>query len=115
MAIRLDTRAADFAQKFRAFLDGKRETAADVEAAVRAIVADVAARGDAALGEYTRKFDRLDLDRAGLRVTPEEIAAAQRACEGAALDALKLARDRIEAFHRRQLPQDDRFTDALGV
>jgi histidinol dehydrogenase len=115
MAIRLDTRSADFGQKFRAFLDGKRETSADVEAAVRAIVADVIARGDAALKDYTRKFDRLDLDRAGIKLTPQEITAAQRACEPAALAALKLARDRIEAFHRRQLPQDDRFTDALGV
>ena len=115
MAIRLDTRSADFAQKFRAFLDGKRETSADVEAAVRAIVADVVARGDRALQEYTQKFDRLDLDRAGLKVTPEETAAALRDCAPAALDALKLARDRIEVFHRRQLPQDDRFTDPLGV
>jgi histidinol dehydrogenase len=115
MAIRLDTRSADFEKSFRAFLDGKRETSADVEAAVRAIVNDVAARGDAALKEYTQKFDRLDLDRAGFQVTAEQIAAALRACEPAALSALELARDRIEAFHRRQLPQDDRFTDALGV
>jgi histidinol dehydrogenase len=115
MAIRLDTRSADFVQKFRAFLDGKRETSADVEAAVRAIVADVIARGDHALKEYTQKFDRLDLDRAGLKVTPEETAAALRDCAPAALDALKLARDRIEVFHRRQVPQDDRFTDPLGV
>src|SRR5580704_9631563 len=115
MAIRLDTRSADFAQKFRAFLDGKRETSADVEAVVRAIVADVIARGDRALQEYTQKFDRLDLDRAGLKVTAEEIAAALGDCAPAALDALKLARDRIEVYHRRQIPKDDRFTDPLGV
>ena len=115
MAIRLDTRSADFAQKFRAFLDGKRETSADVEAVVHAIVADVAARGDTALKEYTQKFDRLDLDRAGIKVTPGEIAAALGDCAPAALDALKLARDRIEVFHRRQMPRDDRFTDPLGV
>src|SRR5580700_8370366 len=115
MAIRLDTRSADFAQKFRAFLDGKRETSADVEAAVGAIVADVVARGDRALQEYTQKFDRLDLDRAGLKVTSEETAAALGDCAPAALDALKLARDRIEVFHRRQMPQDDSFTDPLGV
>jgi histidinol dehydrogenase len=115
MAIRLDTRSAEFAQKFRIFLDGKRESSADVEATVRAIVADVIAHGDRALKEYTRKFDRLDLDRAGLKVTPEEIAAALGDCAPAALDALKLARDRIEVFHRRQTPQDDRFTDPLGV
>jgi histidinol dehydrogenase len=115
MAIRLDTRSADFAKGFRAFLDSKRETSADVDTAARAIVNDVAARGDAALKDYTRKFDRLDLDPADFKVTRDEIAAARQACEPAALGALELARDRIEAFHRRQLPQDDRFTDALGV
>ncbi|HTV28576.1 MAG TPA: histidinol dehydrogenase [Xanthobacteraceae bacterium] len=115
MPIRLDTRSANFAQKFRAFLDTKRETAADVEAAVRAIIAEVAGRGDQALKEYTLKFDRLDLDRVGLKVTPEEINAAEKACSREALAALETARDRIEIYHRRQVPKDDRFTDALGV
>jgi histidinol dehydrogenase len=115
MAIRLDTRSADFAQAFRAFLATKRETSADVEAAVRVIVEAVAARGDAALKEYTLKFDRLDLDRVGMKVTSGEIAAAQDACASETLAALELARDRIETYHRRQLPRDDRFTDALGV
>jgi histidinol dehydrogenase len=115
MAIHLDTRAADFAKRFRAFLDTKREVSADVEAAVRAIVADVAARGDAALQDYTRQFDHFDLERTGLRVTAEEITAALAACARHTLDALAFARERIEAYHRRQRPQDDRFTDALGV
>jgi histidinol dehydrogenase len=115
MAIRLDIRSSDFAQKFRAFLDTKRESSADVEATVRGIIADVAAHGDRALKDYTLKFDKLDLDYAGLKVTAEEIAAAVKACSRDALDALELARGRIETYHRRQLPQDDRFTDALGV
>jgi len=115
MAIRLDTRSADFAQAFRAFLATKRETSADVEATVRAIVDAVAARGDAALKEFTLKLDRLDLDRVGLKVTQGEIAAAQNACARETLAALELARDRIETYHRRQLPRDDSFTDALGV
>jgi histidinol dehydrogenase len=115
MAIRLDIRSGDFAQKFRAFLDTKREAAADVEAAVRAIVADVAARGDRAVNEYTLKFDKLDLVPAALKVTPEEVAAAVKACSRETLDALELARDRIEAYHRRQVPKDERFTDPLGV
>jgi len=115
MAIQLDIRSGDFVQKFRAFLETKREAAADVEAAVRAIVGDVAARGDAALKEYTLKFDRLDLERAGITVTAADIAAAVASCRRDALDALEFAHRRIEAFHRRQLPQDDRFIDALGV
>ena len=115
MAVRLDIRSSDFAQKFRAFLDTKREASADVEAAVRIIVNDVARRGDEALKDYTRKFDRLDLDRAAMRVTADEIGAAVKACSRETLDALELARGRIETYHRRQLPKDDRFTDALGV
>src|ERR1700733_8746871 len=115
MAVRLDIRSSDFAQKFRAFLDTKRESAADVEAAVRIIVNDVARRGDAALADYTRKFDRLDLDRTGLKITAVEIDNAVAACSREALDALEFARSRIEAYHRRQVPKDDRFTDALGV
>jgi len=115
MALRLDTRAADFAQQFRAFLAAKRETAADVEEAVRSIVADVVARGDDALKDYTQKFDGFDLDRRGRKVTPAEISAAFKSCGGDVITALELARERIETFHRRQLPKDDRFTDALGV
>jgi histidinol dehydrogenase len=115
MPIRLDSRAADFERRFRDFLATKRESAADVEDAVRAIIADVAARGDSALIELTRKFDRVDLAALGLRVRSEEIAAARAACDTRALDALALARDRVEAYHKRQLPKDERFVDALGV
>ncbi|PWB63690.1 MAG: histidinol dehydrogenase [Bradyrhizobiaceae bacterium] len=115
MPIRLDARAADFPERFRDFLAAKREAAQDVEAAVRAIIAEVVARGDRALAELSRKYDRLDLDRTGLRVSAAELDAAAGACAQEALDALTLARDRIEAYHRRQLPRDDRFTDPLGV
>src|SRR5262245_4137637 len=115
MPIRLDSRTPDFAEHLRAFLAIKRETSADVEAAVRGIIADVVARGDRALVELTKKFDGIELDAARLRVTPDEIEMAYAACDRKALDALALARDRIEAYHRRQLPRDERFTDALGV
>src|ERR1700687_4497434 len=115
MPVRLDRSSADFTERFAGFLAMKREVSADIEAATRAIVDDVAARGDAALIEATRKFDRLDLNPAGLRVTPAEIDAAVKACDAPTLDALKFARDRIELFHQRQLPRDERFTDPLGV
>ncbi|WP_137043225.1 histidinol dehydrogenase [Pseudolabrys sp. FHR47] len=115
MPLRLDARDADFNERFRAFLGAKREAAADVEVAVRAIIADVQTRGDEALIDLTKKFDRVDLSKTGLRVSAAEIDAALAACDREALDALKLARDRIEAYHLRQKPKDDRFTDALGV
>jgi histidinol dehydrogenase len=115
MPLRLDRSSADFEQRFAAFLAAKREVSADVERATRTIVDDVVARGDAALIEATRKFDRLELDAASLRVTTTEIDAAVTACDAATLDALKLARDRIETFHQRQVPKDERFVDPLGV
>src|ERR1700722_11068793 len=115
MPVRLDKSSADFAERFAGFLAMKREVSADIETATRVIVDDVAARGEAALIEATRRFDRLDLDAGGLRITAAEIDAAVRACDAPTFDALRFARDRIEVFHRRQLPRDERFTDALGV
>jgi len=115
MPIRLDHRNPDFAERFAAFLSMKREVSRDIDAAARTIVEDVAARGDAALIEATAKFDRLTLTAGALQVSAEEIAAATAACDPKTIDALKLARDRIEIYHRRQLPKDERFTDPLGV
>src|SRR5690242_21206487 len=99
MPIRLDTRDADFAKRFSAFLGAKREAAQDVEEAVKAIIGAVVERGDAALVELSRKFDRVDLARAGPRVGKPEVEAVAASCDRAALDALKLARERIEAYH----------------
>jgi histidinol dehydrogenase len=115
MPIRLDTRSSDFGARFATFLGTKREAAPDVEGAVRAIIADVTARGDAALMELTNKFDRAALTPATLRVSDPEIEAATAQCDPKALAALRLAHARIEAYHRRQLPQDQRFVDAIGV
>ena len=115
MPLRLDHRSADFPGRFANFLAMKREVSADIESATRAIVQDVAARGDAALIEATRKFDRLDVNAEKMRISPAEIEAAVNACDAETISALRFARDRIETFHRRQLPQDSRFTDAAGV
>src|SRR3954464_496773 len=109
MPTRLDSRSADFAARFAALLATKREVSEDVEQAVRTIIADVRQNGDRALIELSEKFDRVDLDKIGLRVSAAELDAAAAACERRALDALTLARDRIESYHRRQKPTDDRF------
>ena len=115
MPLRLDSQHADFADQFRSLLALKRETAQDVEQTVRDIIADVVARGDRALFELTAKFDRVDLAKTRLRVATAEIEAAEKSCDANAIAALKVARDRIEAYHQRQKPSDDRFTDSLGV
>ena len=115
MAVTLDMRAAEFEPRFRALLAAKREASVDVDAAVAAIIADVRARGDAALIDYTLRFDRVDLSRSGFRIAPAEIEAAFDACDRKALDALELAHERVLSYHRRQLPGDVSFVDHLGV
>jgi histidinol dehydrogenase len=115
MAQRLNAREPGFAEAFGALLSMKREVSEDVDQAVRSIIEDVIARGDAALIDYTSRFDRLDLTPETLRVGDAEIDAAEAACSKEALDALRLARERIEIYHRAQRPEDSTTTDALGV
>jgi histidinol dehydrogenase len=115
MAAWLKTVDADFENHFRALLGLKREQAADVNAAVAAIIARVRDEGDAALIDYTRKFDQLDLSRAGIGIGEAEIEAAHGRVEKKTLDALKLAHDRILDHHKRQLPNSDSYKDGLGV
>jgi histidinol dehydrogenase len=115
LTLRLSQSDKDFEERFSALLAAKREVAADVDAAARAIVDDVRRRGDAALIDHTQKFDRVGLTPDRLRFTANEIAAAERGIPVAQRDALLFARDRIESFHRRQVPSDDRYTDAAGV
>ncbi|HLB78998.1 MAG TPA: histidinol dehydrogenase, partial [Dongiaceae bacterium] len=113
--MRLSQSDADFETRFQALISAKRGIAEDVEAVVRAIVDDVKSRGDAALIDYTEKFDRVRLTADRLAIGPEELAAAEKAVGPNERAALTLARDRIAAHHRRQMPADDRYTDALGV
>ncbi len=115
MTIRLSQSDSDFAERFAALLDDKRETAADVEQAAREIIDNVRQRGDAALIEYTEKYDRLALTADTLAISAEALDAAEKAVPAAQRDALLLARDRIAAHHRRQMPADDRYTDDIGV
>ena len=115
MPLRLDTGSADFAEGFRRLLDGRREAEADVDAAAAAIVADVRARGDAALVELTARHDRVNLRPEEFRVAPGEVAAARARCAPEALDALALAARRIEAFHAAHRPEDLAYEDAEGV
>ena len=115
MAIRLNAGSADFEQEFVAFLSTKREVSEDVDATVRAIIKDVRTRGDTALIDYTAKFDRLSLTAETLRVTADEIDEAVAGADPKVVEALKLARDRIHSHHARQMPKDERYTDALGV
>ncbi|WP_026870684.1 histidinol dehydrogenase [Inquilinus limosus] len=105
MPLRLDARSPGFAEAFDAFVSARRGAHADVADAVAAIVADTRARGDAALIDYTERFDRVRLTPETLRISAEEIAAARAQVDAETLAALDLAARRIEAFHARtELP-----------
>ena len=112
---RLDASDPGFAAAFDALVNDRRESASDVSADVAAIVARVKAEGDAALADYTARFDRFDLDASGWSISKEECAAAY---EGLAPDlraALDLAAERIRAYHAAQLPEDRDYRDAVGA
>ncbi len=115
MPLRLDARDPGFESSFTALLGAKREVSVDVNDAAAAILADVRARGDAAVLEYTERFDRLALTPQKLRFTADEIEAALASCERETLDALRLAAGRIRSFHERQRPDDLSYTDEAGV
>jgi histidinol dehydrogenase len=115
MPMRLKSADKDFEAQFAELLSQKREVSVDVDNAVRDIIADVRARGDAALVDLTLKFDRLDLRKVGVAVTASEIETAYGECSEETLDALRFAHDRIADHHQRQLPADDRYRDAAGV
>ena len=111
--IRLSTTDSGFEAAFTTLLGQARETTETVDQAVTAIIADVRVRGDAALLDYTARFDRFT--PASLRITDAEIDAATAGIQAALAAALDTAATRIEAFHRAQLPTDLRMTDAAGL
>jgi histidinol dehydrogenase len=111
----LDAAAADFEPRFAELLAAKREQAADVDDAVRAIIADVRKRGDDALMELTERFDGVDLRTIGIRIGAAEVKAALTQVDRDTMAALELAAERIAAYHQRQLPQNDRYRDAAGA
>ncbi len=113
--VKLNRRQTDFETAFAALLAGKRETAVDVNAVVADIIADVVARGDAAVIDYTARFDKQPLTAATLRLSQAEIDQAAQAVNPDVMAALRVAAERIGAFHQRQLPVDSAWTDAAGV
>lgn len=116
MAQRLDSADAGFDARFAELLTAKREASVDVNETVAAIIADVRKRGDDAVVDYTRKFDRLpDITPETLSIPAADIDAAIADCAPETVEALKMAAERIAAYHQRQLPENARFTDPQGV
>ncbi len=115
MPVFLNSTDTEFEASFTALLGAKREDSPDVDAVVAGIIADVRARGDAAVIDLTSKFDRLDLTPETLAFSAEEIAEEIAKVPAEDRAALKLAADRIRAYHARQLPSDDSWTEPTGA
>jgi histidinol dehydrogenase len=113
--LRLSTSNPDFATRFDALVDGRRETDSDVSTIVEQTIRDVRARGDVALRELTERFDGFDLSEQGWQISADECAAAYKALAPELRDALNLAAKRIKAYHKAQLPKDRDYTDKEGV
>jgi len=112
---RLDASAPGFAAEYDALVNDRRESDSDVSADVTAIIARVKAEGDAALADYTAKFDRFELETSGWSISKAECAAAYEALAPELRDALNLAADRIRAYHAAQLPEDRDYRDSTGA
>ncbi len=110
----LATKDAGFEAAFADLLS-RAQVSPEVSGAVREIIGRVRAEGDAALLDYTARFDRLELTAQGLRVTAEELAAAEAQTPKALREALALAARRIETFHLAQMPSDFAYTDDAGI
>ncbi len=115
MPFSLTTAQPDFEARFAAFLAAKRETGEEVDQVVAAILVEVRERGDAAVIDYTERFDRLQLTPQELKITAQEITTAEAACGEAELAALAEAAQRITDYHRRQTPEDLDYHDSAGV
>ena len=115
MVRQLDSALPELGEAFEELLASKRAQEFDVDAVVREIIAEVRVRGDQALIDYSKRFDKVDLVSVGIRVARDEIIRALDEIDPEAMAALELAHDRLIAHHERQLPKDDRYTDAEGV
>jgi histidinol dehydrogenase len=115
MPLHLEANASTFEDSFQALLAQKREVSQEVSEAVSSIISDVRHQGDKALVALSHRFDSVDLEKLGLRISQVDISAAAKTCNPEALAALALAKERIEYYHQRQRPHDHQFVDALGV
>jgi histidinol dehydrogenase len=106
---------AGFARQFEVIVQARRGQPLEVQDTVREIIRAVRERGDAALAEFTARFDNVDVGKSGFRIPPEELEAAYEALPAGLKSALALAHERIDSHHRRQLPTSERYIDAIGA
>ncbi len=112
---RFNANDADFPAVFQAFLDERRGQPEAVDAAAAEVIEQVRTRGLDAVLDYGRRFDKVELTAETLRVTADEIEAGAAACAPEVLDAIRFAAERIRAYHLRQRPADQSWTDETGT
>ena len=115
MPVFLNSQSSNFEKEFKKLLSAKRENSVDVDLSVREIIDGVIDRGDQALIEYTKKFDRINLTSDKLRFTQSELKEHAAKVSDKDRSALELAVDRIKAYHEKQLPNNAFWTDESGV
>ena len=115
MPVLLNSQNSDFEKEFKKLLLAKREDSVDVDVSVRAIIGEVIERGDQALIEYTKKFDRISLTTDTLRFTQSELKEQAEQVSDKDRSALELAAARIKSYHEKQIPDDTSWTDESGV
>jgi histidinol dehydrogenase len=115
MPLRLDANDAGFAAAFEALVNARREADPDVSDSVRETIVRVRVEGDAALAELTARFDGFDLDAQGWSISAEQCREAYESLDTTLRDAIETAAKRIAAYHEKQRPRDDSWTDSEGV
>ena len=113
--LKLRTKDADFEAQFSSFIKIKREKSEDVYASVSKILEAVRSRGDEALVEFTKSYDDFDINPAKMRIAEDDIDIAVKSCSASEIEALNLAADRIKDYHKKQVPEDLQYIDAMGV
>ena len=112
---RLDTEQADFSSRLAQLTEWHTELGREVSATVEQILADVASRGDAALLEYTERFDRLPAASvAELEIPASRLAQALDAIDDGHREALEFAAQRIRSYHQHQVQQSWDYRDNSG-
>ena len=115
MSRMLNTADAGFEEQLRTLLAAREQAGEGVREQVAEIIARVRREGDAALTALTQRFDRWPATEEGLALPREALEEAKARVAPDVLAALELAAERIRAYHERQVPDDELYTDAIGA
>lgn len=115
MPVFLNSTDANFEAAFRSLLSMKREDSPDVDQIVAGIIEDVRTRGDAAVIDFTKRFDQFEVTAETLRISDAELDAQIKKVSAPEKKALALAAKRIRSYHANQLPKNLRWRETSGA